>query len=106
MSESERGKKELLHSVCLQKQQTGFDISEEKFPLRPVGSNLFCTYKETEPFPCPALVLQQREFPRERDGMKRGARGKGVKGYEGRKEARKEEKGREEEGERARGEGK
>lgn len=31
----------------------------------------------------------------ERDGMKRGARGKDVKGYEGRKGAGKEETGRE-----------
>lgn len=85
--ERERGERKLLHSVSLQKKQTGFDIGEEEFPPSPVGSNLFYPYRDTEPFPCPALVLQWRVFPKrdagERDGMKRGARGKNVKGYEG-----------------------
>lgn len=104
MSAREREKeKKLPRSVSIQKKGTGFDIVEEKFPPSPVGSNLFYKYKDTQPFPCPALLLQRRVFPRgtegesranrECDGMKRGVQGKDVKGYMGRIGAGKGEMG-------------
>lgn len=48
--------------------QKGFDIGEERFPQRPVGSYLFYTYKDTGPFPRPTVP---NRVNREHEGIKK-----------------------------------